>query len=62
MKAYCKLLEQKLPVCSHRSYCSFLSLILKRNHSVGTHVPGPGLDLIKRKLKKILLQDREARI
>lgn len=41
---------------SHRSCRGLLAFVLEGNNSVGVHMPGSWLDLIKRKLKKILLQ------
>lgn len=52
-------LQEYLPVCSHRSCCSFLAFVLKGNHSVGADVPGSCLDLIKSKLEEILLEDNK---
>lgn len=56
LSGFYHFLRDYVPVCSHRSCCSFLAFVLKGNHSVGAHVPGPRFDLIKCKLKKILLQ------
>lgn len=53
-------LQECVPVRSHRSHCSFLAFVQKGNHSVGAHMPGPGLDLIECKLKKILLKEKTA--
>lgn len=52
--------EQILPVRRDRGGGGFLPFVLEGHHSVGTQVPGPGLDLIERKLKKILLRDKKA--
>lgn len=54
--------QEYVPVHSHRSCCSFFAFVLKGNQSVGAHVPGPGFDLIERKLKKILLEDNNVYI
>lgn len=53
-------LRECVPVCSHWSHCSFLAFVQKGNHSVGAYMPGPGLDLIECKLKKILLKEKTA--
>lgn len=52
-------LQEFIPVCSHRSCSSLFAFVLKGDHSVGAHVPGPCLDFIKCKLEKILLEDNE---
>lgn len=59
LSEFLRFLQEYVPVCSHWSCCSFLAFVLKGNHSVGAHMPGPCLDLIKRKLEKILLEDNK---
>lgn len=45
------------PVCSHRCSSRLLAFVLERHHGVGTHMPGPRLDLIKSKLIEVLLRE-----
>lgn len=52
-------LQEYVPVCSQRSCCGLLAFVLKGNHSIGAHVPGPYLDLVERKLEEILLEDKK---